>query len=85
MTKQGVVRSAYEGVWISRHWTIQIMKNRNFVTIIIIVSKPLAWSTKENLQPNLQERAKKKKKKKRLLAPPQLLTKMNRGTFIQFN
>lgn len=53
MTEQVVVCSAYKGVGISRHGAIQIMEDRHFVTVIIIVSKPLARSAKKHFQSNL--------------------------------
>lgn len=42
MTEQVVVCSANESVWIPCHRAIQIMEDGHFVTIIVVVSKPLA-------------------------------------------
>ena len=60
MTQQVVVCSAYESVRIACHWAIQIMEDRHFVTVIIIVSKPLARSAKKHFQSNLGGENKKK-------------------------
>lgn len=60
MTQQIVVGSAYESVRIPRHRAIQIMEDRHFVTVVIIVSKPLAWSSKKHFQSNLAGENKRK-------------------------
>lgn len=60
MTQQVVVRSAYESVWIPCHWAVQIMEDRHFVTVIVVISKPLAWSAKKHFQSNLAGENKKK-------------------------
>lgn len=42
MTEQVVVRSADESVQIPCHRAIQIVEDGHFVTIVVVVSKPLA-------------------------------------------
>jgi len=59
MAQQVVVRSAYESVRVPCHRAIQIVEDGHFVTIIIIVSKPLAWSAKKHFQSNLAGENKK--------------------------
>lgn len=60
VTQQVVVRSAHKSVGIPCHWAIQVMKDRHFVAIIIVVSKPLAQSAKKHFQSNLAGENKKK-------------------------
>lgn len=60
VTQQVVVRSAYESVRIPCHRAVQIMEDRHFVTVIIIVSKPLARSAKKHFQSNLAGENKRK-------------------------
>lgn len=66
MTQQVVVRSAYESVWIACHRAVQVMEDRHFVTVIIIVSEPLSRSAKKHFESNL---AGENKKKNDCLAP----------------
>lgn len=60
VTQQVVVRSSHKSVWIPCHRAVQVMEDRHFVTIIIVVSKPLTRSAKKHFQSNLAGENKKK-------------------------